>query len=80
MEISNVLQALDQEAQDTLMKYIYKGMSMPRDVNGSVLLAWHEKVRGPSSLWCMSCTDTFQLTEIAGIGCIVRVMTDRRIV
>lgn len=63
MEISNVLQALDQEAQDTLMKYIYKGMSMPRDVNGSVLLAWHEK-----------------LTEIAGIGCIVRVMTDRRIV
>lgn len=29
------------------MKYLYKGMAMPGwgDVSGSVLLAWHEKVR-----------------------------------
>jgi len=29
------------------MKYLYKGMGLPGwgDVNGSVLLGWHEKVR-----------------------------------
>ncbi|KAG2069181.1 ARP2/3 complex 16 kDa subunit (p16-Arc) [Suillus decipiens] len=64
-EINNVLKALSQDAQDTLMKYLYKGMGMPGwgDVSGSVLLGWHEK-----------------LTEVAGTGCIVRVMTDRRTV
>ncbi|KAG0699625.1 actin-related protein 2/3 complex subunit 5 [Suillus ampliporus] len=62
-EINNVVKALSQDAQDTLMKYLYKGMGMPGwgDVSGSVLLGWHEK-----------------LTEVAGTGCIVRVMTDRR--
>ncbi|KAG1816757.1 actin-related protein 2/3 complex subunit 5 [Suillus subaureus] len=64
-EINNVVKALSQDAQDTLMKYLYKGMGMPGwgDVSGSVLLGWHEK-----------------LTEVAGTGCIVRVMTDRRTV
>ncbi|KAG2112539.1 actin-related protein 2/3 complex subunit 5 [Suillus discolor] len=62
-EINSVVKALSQDAQDTLMKYLYKGMGMPGwgDVSGSVLLGWHEK-----------------LTEVAGTGCIVRVMTDRR--
>ncbi|KAG1788649.1 actin-related protein 2/3 complex subunit 5 [Suillus plorans] len=62
-EILSVVKALSQDAQDTLMKYIYKGMGMPGwgDVSGSVLLGWHEK-----------------LTEVAGTGCIVRVMTDRK--
>jgi len=60
-----VLKSLSPDAQDALMKYLYKGMAMPGwgDVSGSVLLVWHEK-----------------LTEIAGTGCIVRVMTDRRTV
>ncbi|KAH8108355.1 actin-related protein ARPC5 [Phellopilus nigrolimitatus] len=64
-EIPGIIRALSQDAQDTLMKYLYKGMAMPGwgDVSGSVLLGWHEK-----------------LTEIAGTGCIVRVMTDRRAV
>ncbi|PAV15938.1 arp2 3 complex [Pyrrhoderma noxium] len=64
-EIPGILRSLTPEAQDTLMKYIYKGMAVPGwgDVSGSVLLGWHEK-----------------LTEIAGTGCIVRVMTDRRAV
>ncbi|KAF8844574.1 ARP2/3 complex 16 kDa subunit (p16-Arc) [Paxillus ammoniavirescens] len=64
-DIPNVLRSLAQNEQDTLMKYIYKGMGMPGwgDVSGSVLLGWHEK-----------------LTEAAGTGCIVRVMTDRRTV
>jgi len=62
-EVPTVVKSLSQDAQDTLMKYLYKGMGLPGwgDVSGSVLLGWHEK-----------------LTEVAGTGCIVRVMTDRR--
>lgn len=46
-EIQNIVKALDSDQQDTLMKYLYKGMGMPGwgDVSGSVLLGWHEKVR-----------------------------------
>ncbi|KAH9039123.1 arp2/3 complex subunit [Lactarius pseudohatsudake] len=64
-DIPNVVKLLPVEAQDTLMKYLYKGMGLPGwgDVSGSVLLGWHEK-----------------LTEVAGTGCIVRAMTDRRLV
>ncbi|KAH9990862.1 arp2/3 complex subunit [Russula vinacea] len=63
-DIPNVVRSLPPEAQDNLMKYLYKGMSLPGwgDVSGSVLLGWHEK-----------------LTEVAGTGCIVRAMTDRRL-
>jgi len=64
-EITSVIKSLTPDAQDTLMKYIYKGMAMPGwgDISGSVLLGWHEK-----------------LTEVAGVGSIVRAITDRRIV
>ncbi|KAI0075235.1 arp2/3 complex subunit [Panus rudis PR-1116 ss-1] len=64
-EIPGIVKSLSQDAQDTLMKYLYKGMALPGwgDVSGSVLLGWHEK-----------------LTEVAGTGCIVRAMTDRRTV
>lgn len=46
-EIPGIVKSLSQDAQDTLMKYLYKGMAMPGwgDVSGSVLLGWHEKVR-----------------------------------
>lgn len=49
-DIPNVVKALPPDAQDTLMKYLYKGMALPGwgDVSGSVLLGWHEKVRVPS--------------------------------
>ena len=45
-DIPNVVRSLPLEAQDTLMKYLYKGMGLPGwgDVSGSVLLGWHEKV------------------------------------
>ena len=66
------------------MKYLYKGMAMPGwgDISGSVLLGWHEKVCvcGYKSIVINSLSYTAQLTEIAGTGCIVRTMTDRRIV
>ena len=46
-EVSSVVKGLSQDAQDTLMKYLYKGMatSARSDANSSVLLSWHEKVR-----------------------------------
>jgi actin related protein 2/3 complex subunit 5 len=46
-EITNIIKSLSVDTQDTLMKYLYKGMAMPGwgDVSGSVLLGWHEKVR-----------------------------------
>ncbi|GLB44561.1 hypothetical protein LshimejAT787_1701880 [Lyophyllum shimeji] len=61
-EIPAVIKSLSQDAQDTLMKYLYKGMAMPGwgDISGSVLLGWHEK-----------------LTEIAGTGCICVQIDDR---
>jgi actin related protein 2/3 complex subunit 5 len=81
-EINNVVKALSQDAQDTLMKYLYKGMGMPGwgDVSGSVLLGWHEKVRLELVSYVNFLTINLQLTEVAGTGCIVRVMTDRRTV
>lgn len=64
-DIPTIVKTLDPDLQDTLMKYIYKGMATygANDVSANVLLTWHEK-----------------LTEVAGTGCIVRVMTDRRTV
>ncbi|KAJ6466403.1 hypothetical protein C8R45DRAFT_1219493 [Mycena sanguinolenta] len=45
-EILGVIRSLSQDGQDTLMKYLYKGMGMPGwgDISGSVLLGWHEKL------------------------------------
>jgi len=83
-DIPNVVKLLPAEAQDTLMKYLYKGMGLPGwgDVSGSVLLGWHEKVcRMPRlSTLIFFLTQFHQLTEVAGTGCIVRAMTDRRLV
>lgn len=82
-EIPNIVRALSPDAQDTLMKYLYKGMALPGwgDVSGSVLLGWHEKVRCvTSSKHGRILTLRLQLTEAAGTGCIVRAMTDRRLV
>lgn len=46
-DIPGIVKSLSTDAQDTLMKYLYKGMALPGwgDVSGSVLLGWHEKVR-----------------------------------
>lgn len=52
-DIPGIVKALSPDAQDALMKYLYKGMALPGwgDVSGSVLLGWHEKVR--TSLSCV---------------------------
>jgi actin related protein 2/3 complex subunit 5 len=62
-DIPSLVESLDAEQQDVLMKYIYRGMSLPGSYNSGVLLNWHEK-----------------LTEVAGLGSIVRVFTDRKTV
>jgi actin related protein 2/3 complex subunit 5 len=84
-DIPSVLKSLSIDEQDTLMKYLYKGMGMPGwgDLSGSVLLGWHEKVFTFTRLMLSALADRLevvQLTEVAGVGCIVRVMTDRRTV
>ncbi|KAK9318154.1 ARP2/3 complex 16 kDa subunit (p16-Arc)-domain-containing protein [Lipomyces starkeyi] len=63
-DMSRVVEKLSSEQRDTLIKYLYKGMSLPEThgISG-VLLAWFEKV-----------------TEIAGLGAIVRYLSDRRTV
>jgi actin related protein 2/3 complex subunit 5 len=43
-DIAGHLSSLDWDAQDTLMKYLYKGMEQPGVYNTAVLLNWHEKV------------------------------------
>lgn len=74
------------------MKYLYKGLQLGgaagerEGVNCAVLLGWHERV---SCSWLHSLhrrtplthlSFRLQLTEVAGTGCIVRVMSDRRTV
>ena len=43
-DISGHIAGLDSDGQDTLMKYLYKGMEQPGVYNTAVLLIWHEKV------------------------------------
>ncbi|CAH1758721.1 1859_t:CDS:2 [Entrophospora sp. SA101] len=62
-DVPSLVESLNAEQQDVLMKYIYRGMSSPKSYNSAVLLNWHEK-----------------LTEVAGLGSIVRVFTDRKTV
>lgn len=63
IDMSNIVKTLDSNQLDTLMKYIYKGLSYPEVFNSSTLLAWHEKT-----------------LESAGLGSILRVLSDRRVV
>lgn len=53
-DIPAIVRALPADAQDTLMKYLYKGMGVSGwgDVSGSVLLGWHEKVRFNFYFYC----------------------------
>ncbi|KAG7092314.1 hypothetical protein E1B28_008676 [Marasmius oreades] len=64
-EISTVIKSLSMDARDILMKYLYKGMGKP---------GWGD-ISGSVLLGWHE-----KLTEIAGTGCIVRTMTDRRTV
>ncbi|KAL7411697.1 actin-related protein 2/3 complex subunit 5 [Mrakia frigida] len=62
-DVANIVKGLTQQEQDGLMKFVYKGMEKPELLEVN-----------PSVLL----TWHEKLTEVAGVGCIVRVMTDRR--
>ncbi|ORY33947.1 putative Arp2/3 complex 16 kDa subunit [Naematelia encephala] len=63
-EIPNHLKNLDPEQQDHLMAYLYKAMGT--------------EGHGGDVSGSVLLTWHEKLTEVAGVGCIVRVMTDRR--
>ncbi|XP_056632072.1 actin-related protein 2/3 complex subunit 5-C [Diorhabda carinulata] len=60
-QIEEVVNSLDADSLDTLMKYVYKGFEYPSEGSSGHLLLWHEKIY-----------------NIAGVGCIVRVLSDTR--
>lgn len=63
-ELSTFIKSLNQEQQDTLIKYLYKTMNTSYGAKqGGLLLTWFEKT-----------------VEITGLGPIVRFMSDRRTV
>ncbi|KAI5958887.1 ARC15 [Candida theae] len=63
-ELGKFVKNLNQEQQDTLVKYLYKSMSESYgQKQGALLLNWFEKT-----------------VEVTGVGAIARYMTDRRTV
>lgn len=62
VDIADIVKELDTEQQVVLVKYLYKGMSLPEgQKQGGILLAWFEK-----------------LTQSNGITPIVHYLSDRR--
>ncbi|CAL9728952.1 actin-related protein 2/3 complex subunit 5 [Monosporozyma unispora] len=63
-DIINIVKELNTEQQIVLVKYLYKGMSLPEgQKQGGILLAWFEK-----------------LTQSSGVTPIVHYLSDRRTV
>ena len=63
-DIAGLVRNLSIDEQDTLMKYIYKGLGSPELGASAVLLGWHEKVSGCAvrsrrrrgEYWCNCCS------------------------
>ncbi|QLG73874.1 hypothetical protein HG535_0F03850 [Zygotorulaspora mrakii] len=63
-DIATIVKQLSPQQQDVLVKYLYKGMSLPEGQRqGGILLAWFEK-----------------LTQSSGVNPIVHFLSDRRTV
>lgn len=65
-DIARIVQQLNSQQQDVLVKYLYKGMGSPLGQshgNGAVLLSWFERCG-----------------EVAGQGPIIRYLSDKRLV
>lgn len=52
-QIDEVIQRLDIEQVDTLMKYVYKGFENPTEGSSAHLLVWHEKAFAIGGLGCI---------------------------
>lgn len=64
MDIANIVGQLNDSQVDVLVKYLYKGMSVPEgQKQGGILLAWLEKI-----------------TQTNGVKPIVHFISDRRTV
>ena len=84
-EIAGIVKGLSVEEQDHLMAYIYRGLAHPESGTSAILLSWHERVSAKPQHTAADQDEKLtrwfvlrQLTEAAGTGCIMRVMTDRR--
>ncbi|QLQ80590.1 hypothetical protein HG537_0D05910 [Torulaspora globosa] len=63
-DITTIVQQLTSKQQDVLVKYLYKGMSVPEgQKQGGILLSWFER-----------------LTQTAGVNPIVHYLSDRQTV
>lgn len=63
-DIANIVKQLSSQQQDVLVKFLYKGMSIPEgQKQGGILLAWFEK-----------------LIQAAGVNPVVHYLSDRRTV
>ena len=60
-QMEEVVQSLDPDQVDILMKYIYRGFEVPSEGSSAHLLSWHEKA-----------------FAAGGLGCITRVLSDRK--
>ncbi len=43
-EMEKMVESMEREDLDLLMKYIYKGFEFPQDGSSAILLIWHEKI------------------------------------
>ncbi|KAL0483515.1 actin-related protein 2/3 complex, subunit 5 [Acrasis kona] len=62
-EIDALVEGLDADQQDLLMKYVYRCLSTGESASSNILFKWHKAVVGK-----------------AGMGAVVRVLTERKTV
>lgn len=52
-QIEEIVNSLDSNLLDTLMKYVYKGFESPSEGSSGLLLLWHEKIYNISGVGCI---------------------------
>ena len=53
-QMEEVVQILEPDHVDTLMKYIYRGFEAPNEGSSAHLLSWHEKVFAVGGTGCIT--------------------------
>lgn len=52
-QIEEIVNSLDSNLLDTLLKYVYKGFETPSEGSSGLLLLWHEKIYNLSGVGCI---------------------------
>lgn len=52
-QIEEIVNSLDSNLLDTLMKYVYKGFETPSEGSSGLLLLWHEKIYNLGGVGCI---------------------------